>query len=151
MRITPDEVKKIREATGAGVIDAKKALEEAGSFDNAIILLRKKGHATLAKKSQRAAAEGVITSYIHAGSKVGVLLELNCETDFVARNEEFKRLAQEIAMHIAALEPADVESLLAQPYVRDSAKTVGDLLAENAGKLDENVKVKRFVRFTLGN
>ncbi len=105
MKITTDDVKKLRDVTGAGMLDAKKALEESGSFDEAITYLRKKGHASLAKKSQRSAKEGIIVSYIHAGGKVGVLLELNCETDFVARNEEFQKLAQEIALHVAAASP----------------------------------------------
>src|SRR5690348_13377562 len=100
MKFTTEEVKKLREATGAGMMSAKKALEEAGGFDEAVTLLRKKGHASLAKKSDRSTKEGVITSYIHAGGKVGVMLELNCETDFVGRNDEFKQLAQEIALHI---------------------------------------------------
>jgi len=105
MKYTTDEIKKLRDQTGAGMMDAKKALNESASFDEAVTFLRKKGHASLAKKSDRAAKEGIITSYIHAGSKVGVLLELNCETDFVARNEEFKALAQEIALHVAAASP----------------------------------------------
>ncbi|MBI4049272.1 MAG: translation elongation factor Ts [Candidatus Doudnabacteria bacterium] len=151
MQISSQDVKKLREATGAGVIDAKKALEEAGSFEEAIKLLLKKGHASAAKKSGRSAQEGVITSYIHAGSKVGVLVELNCETDFVARNEEFKKLASEIAMHIAALDPQDVTELLSQPYVRDPGKQVADLVAEQVGKLGENIQIRRFTRFVLGS
>lgn len=105
MQITTDDVKKLRDATGAGMMDAKKALMESKNFEAAIILLRKKGHASLAKKSARTANQGLIVSYIHAGSKVGVLLELNCETDFVARNEEFKELGAELALHIAAAGP----------------------------------------------
>ncbi|MEJ0021954.1 MAG: translation elongation factor Ts [Candidatus Doudnabacteria bacterium] len=105
MKITPDDIKKLRDDTGAGMLDAKKALEASETFHDAIVFLRKKGHATLAKKSDRVAKEGLITSYIHAGGKVGVLLELNCETDFVARNEEFRELANEISLHIAAASP----------------------------------------------
>ena len=105
MNVTPEDIKKLRDQTGAGMMDAKKALQESATFHDAVNFLRKKGHATLAKKSDRVAKEGIITSYIHAGGKVGVLLELNCETDFVARNEEFKELAQEIALHIAAASP----------------------------------------------
>jgi elongation factor Ts len=108
MNITTEEIKKLRETTGVGMMDAKKALEEASSFDEAVSLLRKKGHATLAKKSDRVAKEGLVASYIHAGGKVGVLVELNCETDFVARNEEFKSLASELALHIAAAGPVYV-------------------------------------------
>ena len=105
MNFTSEDIKKLRDQTGAGMMDAKKALQESASFDDAVTHLRKKGHATLAKKSTRTAKEGIITSYIHAGGKVGVLLELNCETDFVARNEEFKQLANEISLHIAAASP----------------------------------------------
>ena len=105
MQISNDEVKKLRDATGAGMMDAKKALQESASFDEAVTYLRKKGHASLAKKAGRSAKEGIVTSYIHAGGKVGVLMELNCETDFVARNEEFQALAQEISLHIAAASP----------------------------------------------
>jgi elongation factor Ts len=104
MQFTTDDIKKLREQTGAGVMDAKKALEEAGSFDDAVTVLRKKGHASLAKKADRVAKEGVVVSYLH-GDKIGVLLELNCETDFVGRNEDFKQLANEIALHIAASSP----------------------------------------------
>ena len=104
-KISTDDVKKLREATGAGMMAAKKALEDSASFDEAVTLLRKKGHASLAKKSDRVAKEGIVVSYIHAGSKVGVLLELNCETDFVGRNEAFKELANEIALHVAAASP----------------------------------------------
>jgi elongation factor Ts len=102
MQVTTEEIKKLREMTGVGMLEAKKALEEASSIDDAVALLRKRGHASLAKKAERAAKEGVIASYIHAGGKVGVLVELNCETDFVARNEEFKELANELGLHIAA-------------------------------------------------
>lgn len=105
MNVTNDEIKKLREATGAGMMDAKKALQEAANFDEAVTLLRKKGHATLAKKATRTANQGIIVSYIHAGNKVGALLELNCETDFVARNTDFIELANEVALHVAAAAP----------------------------------------------
>ena len=108
MQFSTDDIKKRRDPTGAGRMDAKKALAETNSFDEAVAFLRKKGHAALAKKSDRAAKEGLVASYIHAGGKVGVLLELNCETDFVARNEAFGQLAAEIALHIAATGPAYV-------------------------------------------
>lgn len=150
MNISTEDIKKLRELTGAGLSDVKQALMEAGSFEGAVAVLREKGHATLAKKSERTAKEGLIASYIHAGSRVGVLLEVNCETDFVARNEEFKKLVSELALHIAAAEPVDIADLLEQPYVRDSAKTIKDLIAETVGKLGENIQVKRFVRFVLG-
>jgi len=105
MKSTQEDIKKLRDDTGAGMMDAKKALEESETFQDAVTYLRKKGHAKLAKKADRVAKEGMITSYIHAGGKVGVLLELNCETDFVARNTEFQELANEIALHIAAASP----------------------------------------------
>jgi len=124
MNITTDEVKKLREATGAGMMDAKKALQEAASFDEAVTILRKKGHASLAKKSERAAKEGLITSYIHAGGKIGVLLELNCETDFVARSDEFKKLADEIALHVAAAAPVYVSRDQVPPEAHETEKNI---------------------------
>ncbi|OGE79859.1 MAG: translation elongation factor Ts [Candidatus Doudnabacteria bacterium RIFCSPHIGHO2_01_FULL_45_18] len=150
MNITPEDVKKLREATGAGMMDAKKALQETGSFGQAIEFLRKKGHTALAKKSQRVAKEGIVISYIHAGNKIGAMVELNCETDFVARNEEFVKLGQEIAMQVAAIEPTDVADLLEQQYVREPDKKIKDLVAETVGKLGENIQVRRFTRFVLG-
>lgn len=105
MQATTDQIKKLREMTGVGMMDAKKALEEAKDVEEAVALLRKRGHASLAKKADRATKEGIVASYIHAGGKVGVLVEINCETDFVGRNEEFKELASEIALHIAAANP----------------------------------------------
>src|SRR3989344_3709243 len=151
MQITTDDVKKLRDQTGAGMLDAKKALQEAGNFEEAVKLLQKRGHAAMAKKSERAAGEGLIVSYVHTGSKVGVLLELNCETDFVARNEEFKKLAQEVAMQIAAVYPVDVSELLEQDYIRDPQKKVKDLVAETVGKLGENIQLRRFTRYVLGS
>lgn len=193
MKATTEEIKKLRDATGAGMVDVKIALEESASFEEAVATLRKKGHAKLAKKSDRVAKEGIVTSYIHAGGKVGVLLELNCETDFVARNEDFKQLAQEIALHIAAASPSFVSReevpaealenekqicldqvkdkpkamqeqilagklekyyeqvvLLDQPYVREPEKKIKDLIAEQVGKIGENIQIRRFVRFVLG-
>ena len=124
MNATTEDVKKLREQTGAGMMDAKKALQEASSFDEAVTLLRKKGHASLAKKSERSTKEGLVVSYIHAGGKVGVLLELNCETDFVARNEEFKALAQEIALHIAAAAPIYVSRDEVPAEAADNEKNI---------------------------
>ncbi len=137
MNITTDEIKKLREATGAGMMDAKKALEETGNFEKAIEMLRKKGHATLAKKSSRVAKEGVVASYLHAGGKVGVLLELNCETDFVARNEEFKLLAQEIALHVAAAAPLFVSREEVPAETIESEKRI---YAEQVKDKPENIK-----------
>lgn len=130
-------------------MDVKKALAEAASVDEAVSILGRKGHAVLAKKSGRSAKEGLITSYIHSG-KIGVLLELNCETDFVALNGEFQELAKEITLHIAAAAPSDIAELLEQEYVRDPSKKIKDLIAEKVGKLGENIQIGRFARFVLG-
>lgn len=124
MNFTTDDIKKLREATGVGMMDAKKALQEAENYDEAVAILRKKGHVTLAKKSERVAKQGLVVSYIHGGGRVGVLLELNCETDFVARNEEFKMLAQELAMHIAATAPVYVSREDVPQSVIDSEKGI---------------------------
>ncbi len=147
MNVSTEDVKKLRDATGAGMTDAKNALLESKSFDDAVALLRKKGHATLAKKSDRATKEGLVHSYIHAGGKVGVLVELNCETDFVARNEEFKNLAQEIALHIAAAAPvfvsrdqvpqaaADTERNIYREQIKDKPANMQDQIID--GKLEK--------------
>jgi len=124
MQITTEDVKKLRDQTGAGMMDAKKALQESGSFDEAVSYLRKKGHTSLAKKSDRVAKEGIISSYIHAGGKVGVLLELNCETDFVARNEAFMELSREIALHIAAAAPVYVSRDQVPPEAHENEKNI---------------------------
>jgi len=195
--ITAKLVKDLRDKTGAGMMDCKKALNETnGSLDKAIEWLRKKGIASAEKKSGRVAAEGAIGSYIHTGSRVGVLLELNCETDFVARGEIFQSLLKDIAMQVAACPnvefvsvndvPQDVVEkekliemgrddlankpeqirekivegritkrlkelvLLDQPYIKDSAITVEQLVKQTAGKIGENIRVRRFTRYTLG-
>jgi elongation factor Ts len=190
-----DLIKELREQTGAGIMDVKEALDEAsGDKEKAIEILRKKGLAKQAKKADRVANEGIIDSYIHAGGRIGVLVEVNCETDFVARTDDFKNLVKEIALHIAAsnplyISPEDVPAeviekekeiykeqfadkpaeviekmlegkinkyleevcLLNQPYVKDPDKTIGELLAEATGKMGENIQVRRFARFMLGN
>jgi elongation factor Ts len=197
MDIDAGLVKKLREACGAGVMDCKMALTEAqGDMDEAIKLLRKKGMATADKKSAREANEGMIDAYIHPGSKVGVLVEVNCETDFVARNEDFKAFVHDIAMHIAAASPAWVSRedipeeiiaaeleiyaaqakqtgkpeaviqkiaegkltkwystvvLLEQEFVKDPEKTVDDLRREFIGKIGENIEIRRFARFRMGD
>ncbi len=195
--ITAKLVKDLRDKTGAGMMDCKKALGETnGSLEKAIEWLRKKGIASAEKKSGRVAAEGAIGSYIHTGSRVGVLLELNCETDFVARGEIFQSLLKDISMQVAACPnveyvsvddvPQDVVEkekliemgrddlankpeqirekivegriskrlkelvLLDQPYIKDSSLTVEQLVKQTAGKIGENIKVRRFTRYTLG-
>ncbi len=195
MNITADSVKELREQTGAGLMDCKKALTEAGgSIEKAVDILRQKGLAMAAKKASRGASEGVIGSYIHM-DKIGVLVEVNCETDFVAKTDDFRRLVKDIAMHIAASNPfylkrEDIQSdviekekniyaaqitnkpphvvekivegklekfytdfcLLEQIFVKDTEqkKKVKDIITETVAKLGENIIVKRFVRFQLG-
>jgi len=195
--ITAKLVKDLRDKTGAGMMDCKKALNETeGNLDKALEWLRKKGIASAEKKSGRVAAEGSIGSYIHTGSRVGVLLELNCETDFVARGDIFQSLLKDVSMQVAACPnveyvsideiPAEVVEkekqiemgrddlsgkpeqikekivegriakrlnelvLLSQPYIKDSSLTVEDLVKQVAAKIGENIKVRRFTRYTLG-
>jgi len=143
------EINKLREATGAGVMDCKKALEEAGgNFDKALEIIKEKGAAIAEKRSERKTGAGVLEAFIHNG-RVGVLLELRTETDFVARSEPFQELAHEIALHIAAMAPENVESLLEEPYVKDESMNIGALIKSVIGKVGENIKVERFVRYEL--
>ncbi|MCG8548793.1 MAG: translation elongation factor Ts [Desulfobacterales bacterium] len=194
--ITAQMVKELREATGSGIMDCKRVLAEAdGNMDKAIELLRKKGLAKAAKRAGRSTSEGIIYSYIHTGAKLGVLLEVNCESDFVAKTENFENFAKDIAMHIAAANPAglvpeDVDQsiiekereiyraqmleegkpeniidkivdgkvekfykevcLLSQQYIKDPQKTVEDVLKETIGKIGENIQIRRFARFQIG-
>jgi elongation factor Ts len=192
-------IKELRELTGAGMMEIKQALEEAGQDKNkAIEILRKKGVAKLSKKAERVAKEGVVEAYIHPGSRVGVLIELNCETDFVARTADFKTLAKDLCLHIAAANPLYIDindvpnelvekekeiykeqsasggkgktgdiinkmvegklikyyeeiCLLEQPFAKNPDIKVKDLLAEAVGKIGENIQIRRFARFVLGN
>ncbi|HYE64881.1 MAG TPA: translation elongation factor Ts [Pyrinomonadaceae bacterium] len=198
--ITASAVKSLREKTGAGMMECKNALTEAGgNEEQAIEILRKRGLASAKKKEGRIAAEGAVGSYIHMGGKVGVLVEINCETDFVARSEAFQQLIKDVAMHIAAAEPryvsrVDVPAealdkereiaraqarndpknankpdqvidkivegrlnkfyeevvLLDQPFVKDPAKTVGDLVTEKIATIKENIAIRRFTRYKMG-
>lgn len=166
MEITVDLVKTLRNESGAGVMDSKRALEKAGGdIEKARRILHEEGLASAAKKSGRATHEGLIESYIHRGSRVGALVEINCETDFVARTEDFKNLAHDIAMQVAAMAPLYVEEnnipegnaespqeccLMQQPYIKDPTKTVQDLVTETVARLGENVQIRRFDRFALG-
>ena len=151
MMATADDIKRLREETSCGVIDCKKALEEAkGDFPKAKELLRKRGLEMAAKKSDRAAKEGRVEAYIHHGSKIGVIVEVNCETDFVARSGDFCAFTRDVAMHIAAMNPANVQELLAQPFVKDAGKSIQDLLNELVAKIGENTVVGRFMRFKIG-
>src|SRR5680860_269948 len=196
MSISAALVKDLREKCGAGMMDCKRALEETnGDLDEAVKLLRMKGMAAADKKSARAAEEGLVESYIHGGGKIGVLVEVNCETDFVARNEEFRTFVHDVAMHIAASGPSYVSreqipeamvaaeleiytaqaretgkpetvlakiaegklnkwyeqvTLLEQPFVKDPDKTIDVLRRELVAKVGENIEVRRFARFQLG-
>jgi elongation factor Ts len=193
--ITADAVKDLRERTGAGMMDCKRALEESGGdVDGAVLLLRERGLAAAAKKAGREAREGLISSYIHTGGRVGVLIEVNCETDFVARNDIFQKLVRDLAIQVAGLSPrwvdidqipaADLEAkrtelgadptaaskspelrekivegqlkkwfkevvLLEQPF-RDEERTVRELVTEAIATIGENIQVRRFARYALG-
>lgn len=196
MQVTASMVKELRERTGAPMLQCKNAIQEAeGSIDEAIQILRKKGLSAAAKKAGRTAAEGVVASYIHAGGKIGVLLEVNCETDFVGKSEDFQDLVRDIGMHIAAAEPRYVRReevtddilarerevyrdqalasgkpekivdkivegkmekfyaeavLLEQPFVKDTDKTIQQLITEKVAKIGENIQVRRFARYKMG-
>jgi len=196
MKITTAQIKELRQATGAGVLDAKKALESTnGDYDKAVDLLREKGAARAAKRADREASEGIIEIYAHPGNQLGVMLELNCETDFVARNEEFTELAHNLALHIIAMNPSYITKdevpqeeldheievlknqakaegkpdniiekivegrlskyyeefcLLEQPYVRDDSIKISDLITDVIRKTGENIVVRRFARYELG-
>ncbi len=188
-------IKELRELTGAGILDVKEALSEAGgSVDQAVEILRKKGVAKLTKKADRIAKEGLVESYIHPGSRVGALVEVNCETDFVARTDEFKNLAKDLALHIAASNPLYVSKedvpaeviekekeiykeqshgksgdvadkmvlgklekyfeevcLMEQAFVKNPDKKISQVIADATSQMGENVQVRRFARFVLGN
>jgi len=151
MKITALQIKQLRDETQAGVIDCREALiESKGDFKKAKEILQKKGFEKANKKAGRETGQGIIDSYIHQNGKVGVLLEILCETDFVARTEEFKNLSHEIAMQIAAMNPKNEKTLLEQDYIRDSSKKIKDLVAESIAKLGENMTVGRFSRFEIG-
>ncbi len=196
VQISAAMVKELREATGSGIMDCKRVLAEAeGNMDNAVDLLRKKGLAKAAKRAGRSTSEGVIFSYIHTGAKLGVLVEVNCESDFVAKTENFQQFAKNIAMHIAAanpmgLNPEDIDlaviekekeifraqmleegkpeniidkivegkvekfykevCLMSQQYVKDPQKTISELVKETISSIGENIQIKRFVRFQIG-
>ncbi len=166
MAVTVDDIKALREITGAGVMDSKKALEASGGdLKKAEDLLRQQGIASAAKKSNRATNQGLVESYIHSGGRIGAIVEVNCETDFVARTDDFRDLAHNLAMQVAAMSPMYVDEgsvpdgetvdaaqvcLLHQPFIREPSKTVQELVNETIGKLGENVRVRRFTRFSLG-
>jgi elongation factor Ts len=144
-----EKIQKLREMTGAGVMECKRAMDEAGDdFDKAIAIIREKGLAKAEKKSERTTGAGFLESYIHNG-RVGVLLELRCETDFVARSEEFQKLAHELAMHIAAMNPENVDELLKQAYIKDESTNIESLVKGVIAKFGENMRIERFCRYSL--
>ncbi len=146
MKITPQDVQRLREITGAGVMDCQRALKESkGDFDGAISFLREKGLEKVEKRSGRSTGAGLIHSYTHNG-RIGVLLEVRAETDFVVRSDPFRNLAHELGMQIAASRPKDVEELMNQPYIKDESRTVKDIVNEVIAKVGENVTVNGFYR-----
>ena len=148
--ISIEDIKKLREQTGAGITDAKKALVDAGGdFDKAAAAMRQKGFDKAIKRSGREASAGLIGSYSHDG-RIGVLVEVNCETDFVAKTDEFKELVKDLCLHVAASAPKDEKELLEQEFVKNPEITVGDYVKEHIAKLGENIVVKRLARFALG-
>ena len=145
-----DKIKNLRESTGLSLGQIKKALDEAGGDEiKAREILKAQGVAVAAKKSSREVKEGVIDSYIHANKKLATMVEVLCETDFVARNSEFQRLAHDLAMHVAAVRPGTVEDLLGQQFIKDPAITVKDLINQYIAKLGENIQVGRFEIFEI--
>ena len=162
MAVSIDQIKALREETGAGVMDCRSALEETGGdLDAAREILREKGLATAAKRADRTAGQGLIESYIHSG-RIGVLVDLRCETDFVARTEPFKELAHDIAMQVASMQPAAVSAdqlddsdeeavaLLDQPFIRDANQTIADRINDVIASVGEKIEVARFIRYEVG-
>ena len=151
MSYSAADIKTLRELTGAAIMDCKKALEEAnGDMKKAEELVKARGLAKAEKKSDRETKEGYIASYVHANNRVAALVEIMCETDFVARNPEFQAMAKEVAMQVTAMNPANVEELLAQEYLRDGSLTIEQLVKQLSGKIGEKFVVNRFVRYSVG-
>jgi elongation factor Ts len=151
-KITLDQIKKLRQQTKAGVMDCRRALEESGgNLEKAQEWLREKGINSATKRVQKETGCGLVEAYTHSDGRIVAVVELRSETDFVARTEEFRKLAHELAMQVAAMNPKDVKELLKQPWIRDEKKTVEELVKETGGKLGENIMVKRIARFELGN
>ena len=166
MEISTDMIKELREKSGAGIMDCRTALLGTdGNMEKALEILKEKGLLKAQKKAERATDQGLIEAYIHATGRIGAMIEVNCETDFVARTDEFKELAHCLAMQVAAMSPqyvseeeipegSDVElqesCLLLQPYIKDPARTVKDIIIETIAKVGENIRVSRFARFELG-
>lgn len=145
-----EKIKQLRESTGLSLGQIKKALDEAGGDEaKALDVLKAQGLATAAKKSSREVKEGIVDSYIHANKKMGAMVEVLCETDFVARNSDFQQLAHDLAMHIAAARPETPDDLLNQPFIKDQAVTVKDLINQYVAKLGENIRIGRFQVFEI--
>ena len=148
--ISAQQIKDLREKTGAGISDIKKALEESGGDTaKAQAIIEERLGSSAGKRAGRQTLAGTVDAYIHSNTRIGALVELHCETDFVSRNPSFKALAHDIAMHIAAMEPADIAALSAQPFVRDPGKTVADLVNEAIGRFGENIKIGKFIRYEI--
>ena len=146
--ISASQVKDLREKTGAGMMDCKKVLTETdGDMEKAIELLRERGIAKAAKKSDRIAAEGLVTAYVTEDSKIGAIAEVNAETDFVAKNDEFRAFANDVAKQVAINNPKDIADLLSQAFINDTTKTVNEVLTEKIAKIGENMSIRRFERF----
>ncbi|MBI3577053.1 translation elongation factor Ts [Candidatus Gottesmanbacteria bacterium] len=150
MNISLDHLKKLREETSAGVSDCRQALEDAaGDLNKAKKLLVERGLEKAAKKEGKETSQGIVESYVHAG-KIGALVEVRCETDFVARTDEFKNLAHEIALQVASMNPKNVEELLKTEYIRDPSVTIAELVKQTVAKVGENITIARFDRMMLG-
>lgn len=152
MIITVDQIKKLRDETQAGVIRCQKALHEAGGdLEKAKEILRQEGAISAQKKLNREVSEGVVETYVHNDKRLGAILELGCETDFVARTEDFKKLAHDLCLQVVAARPESVDQLLDQEFIKDTSKTVKDVITEAIAKLGENIVVRRFERYEIGD
>jgi elongation factor Ts len=166
MSISTALIRDLRERTGAGILECKRALEETGGdIEAAIELLRQQGLVKAAKKAGRETSQGLVEAYVHGGGRIGVLVEVNCETDFVARTAEFQELAHDLALQVAAMSPLYLDAselpegspldpkevcLLQQPFIRDQGRTVQERIQETIAKVGENIRVRRFARFEIG-
>jgi elongation factor Ts len=145
-----EKIKKLRQETGISLKDCKKALDEAkGDIEKAKEILKNWQTEILKEKEKRTIKAGIIESYVHPNKKIGVLLEIGCESDFVSRSEGFQKLAHELCLQIAALDPLDIDELLAQPWIKDEKKTIKDLIKENIAQFKENIEIKRFIRYKI--
>ncbi|MEK7135383.1 MAG: elongation factor Ts [Patescibacteria group bacterium] len=148
--ITTEQIKALREETGLSIMQCRQALEEAqGDKEKALELLKKKGAEIASKKGDRTLGAGAVAAYIHSGDTVGAMVELLSETDFVAKNPEFKAVAKDIAMHIAAMKPADVGELLEQPFIKGNGETIGEIINNTIQKFGERTEIGKFTRFSI--